>query len=669
MKQTIYILALLFTTTVFGQTKDRRAELNIQGRVKEISVSPDEKIWLVTAIGNIYYTENIVSNWHYGNPIFEKEEGDFGLNSPTLDRISFFNKDTAIITGYISGNEKSRKSGYYLTKDAGKTWKLLDYGGNAWIYDVFVDNKGNAWMGGSSGEIFFSDDYGQHWKKLNSPYNSYSRMHSIFMLNETDGISGALHNDIYITSNNWKSSKKIESPFDQKKYINDRGYGDKIEKVLIWNDFIVVNQSGFIHYTKAYKIDWQPFPMKVYDFELDKETNILFAITDSLKVITLSSPTEFELLTEQRLLSFPLDLQVINHSLFIVSNKYDVYKVNKNGVTYAIPYTTDKKIEEPRIVKEGKNLIWGINRNQIYLADKNNRDWYRENVLEFNVSDFMLLNDSIAILWDGIKDNYLYSLKDHIPQKYFPEFPLETFLDSPVKTFSINSGSQGCFHSANDEVKYDRVNDTTFATTTFSANECRNKKPSTFNNTASAVSLANILTTINLKPSAVPLLKDFQITEKDKQNYLELLEIRLKDKNFDFFSGKKQINKDFYCSVPSMLDTLDNSIIQNVLNQTEVGWSSISNWFTNSINKLTNQILTKTRYLCGMSISLHLNNKCQNYVIFHYFIAFFDVFLLPGIMAFCYRECKLYLFDNYNIIFHFFSFFVFLSIFLFIFAP
>jgi len=597
MKQTIYILALLFTTTVFGQTKDRRAELDIQGRVKEISVSPNEKIWIVTAMGNTYYTDNIRSNWHYGNPTFEKEEDDYlDLNSPTLDRISFFNEDTAIMTGYISGNEKNGKNGYYLTKDAGKTWQLLDYAGDSWIYDVFVDKKGNAWMGGSSGEIFFSDDYGQHWKKLNSPYNSSSRMHSIFMIDETNGISGALENYIYITSNNWKSSKKITTPYDQKKYTNDRGYSDdRIEKILIWDNFLVVNQNGHIYYTKTDKIDWQPFPIKIYNFELDKDANLLFAITDSLKVITLSSPTEFELLTNQSLLSFPLDLKVVNHSLFIVSNDYEVYKVNKNGLTHAIPYTTDKKIEEPRIVKEGKNLIWGINGNQIYLADDNSRDWYRENALDFNVSDFILLSDSVIILWDGVKDNYLYSLKDHTPQKYFPEFPLKTFLDSPIKSFSINSGSQGCFHSVNNEVNYKRINDSIFATTTFSVNDYRDKKPSTFKNQVSGISLANTLITINSNPSAIPLLKDFQITEKDKQNYLTLVDKRLKGKGSDDISGKRKINKDFYYSVLSMLDTLDNSVTQRVLNQTEGGWSTTSNWFAIQIASENNDTLNISR--------------------------------------------------------------------------
>ena len=424
MRITIFILILFLTTTVFGQTKDNRAELSIQGRVKEISVSPDEKIWLVTAIGNIYYTNNIDSNWHYGKS-FSDPEDELILYSPHLERISFFNKDTAIMTGYISVNkEESKKNGYYLTKDGGKTWELLDYGGDSWIYNTFVDKNGNAWMGGSSGEIYFSNDFGEHWKKLKSPYSSSSRMNSIFMINSTDGISGALHKEIYITSDNWKSSKKIVSPLEQNKYTPINKYSDdRIEKVLFWNNMIVVNQNGHIYYTEIDEINWKSFPIKIFDFEIDNESKILFAITDSLKIIRFTSPTEYQLLTDKRLLNFPIDIKVINHSLFVISKTYDIYKLDKGDLKRTRPYTTDEKIADPEIVKQGVNLIWGANGNQIYLADDSYRNWHRENALDFSVADIMLLSDSIVILWDGIKDNYLYSLRDHTPRNTFLNLP------------------------------------------------------------------------------------------------------------------------------------------------------------------------------------------------------------------------------------------------------
>ena len=118
--------------TLSAQQRDTRAELKIDGSIDEISVSPEGRIWLVTANGKTYYTAHIDSSWHYG-PSFAMEES-YSVNAPHLERISFFNNDNAIITGYISVNDKNhRKNGYYITKDGGKNWQLRDYGGNSWI--------------------------------------------------------------------------------------------------------------------------------------------------------------------------------------------------------------------------------------------------------------------------------------------------------------------------------------------------------------------------------------------------------------------------------------------------------------------------------------------------------------------------------------------------------
>ncbi|HPX59702.1 MAG TPA: hypothetical protein PLL02_04645 [Bacteroidales bacterium] len=252
-QQLIVALILILTTPVFGQSKDRRAVLDIQGRVREISVSPNEKIWLVTALGNIYYTNHIDSNWHFGNPSVESK-ALFDIYSlkliekQGLNRISFFNKDTAIMTGYISANnEESKKNGYYFTKDAGKNWELMDFGGDSWIYTVYTDKQGNAWMGGLSKKIYYSNDFGQSWKTRKLPLRKSERIYSIYMIDSKNGIVGSDNSEILITTNNWKRTKRISTPFDQirgkyrKKGI--RYSVEEMAKIQIWNHYIVVNQS------------------------------------------------------------------------------------------------------------------------------------------------------------------------------------------------------------------------------------------------------------------------------------------------------------------------------------------------------------------------------------------------------------------------------------------
>lgn len=46
------------------EARDYRAALDIRGRITEISVSPDEHIWLATATGNLYYANGIDADWH-----------------------------------------------------------------------------------------------------------------------------------------------------------------------------------------------------------------------------------------------------------------------------------------------------------------------------------------------------------------------------------------------------------------------------------------------------------------------------------------------------------------------------------------------------------------------------------------------------------------------------
>lgn len=596
MKYYSIIIILLITNSVFGQIKDRRAELETNGCSDEISVSPDEKIWLLSRTGSTFFTNNFDSNWHYGKPIFKNDAESDYLN-PELQRVSFFNKDTAFLTGYISiSKNETKKNGLYLTNDGCKSWKIIDFHGDSWIYSAFVGKNGNAWIGGSSGEIHYSRDFGQHWLKLNSPYNSSSRMNSIFMLDSIQGISGALENYIYLTMDNWKTFKKIATPFDQKKYTNETDYSnDQIEKVILWNSYIVVNQNGFIYYTDTNKIEWKPFSKAIVRFDLDLVSKKVFAVSNDLKIISFSTPADYETISHKSLSTYPKDMKVVDNSVYLMGRKNEIYRVNSKGFTKAIPYTTDKIISKPDLIKQSPNLTWGITDNQIYLSENKGQDWYREIALEFGVKNFKLLNDSVAILWDGVKNNYIYSLYDHIPKLFYPELPIQDFLLFPIKSFSISSGSDGCFHNFHNSVIYEKSNDSIFTTNNYFNNNYGNKKPEKYINQFHEFSLSNILAIINSNPSKTPSIQDFRISEMDKKNYLELVDYNLKNVESSPLNRKKKINKAFYYAIPKILDTLNNSIISNDLDQQERIWSTTSYWFTIQIVNQNNDTINISR--------------------------------------------------------------------------
>lgn len=601
MRNIIVLLVLLVSTAAFAQKKDRRAKLDIRGMIKEISVAPDERIWLTTNVGSTYFSNHIDSNWHQGKLLPGNEDKPVWRHS-RAERLSFFNKDTAIMTGDIRSKEMSyKKSGYYVTQDGGATWELKDFGRSSLIYDVFVGSDGCAWMGGSSGAIHFTNDYGQSWAKLRSRHKASNGLHSIFMLNEAEGISGALKNNIYITSNNWKSSKRIKSPFDHKMYENGSGNSDNpIKKIILWGDYIVVNQNNFIYYSQKKEIYWQRFDQHLIDFELDKATQMLYAVTDDLRVLSFTSPVEYQMLTEQKLSSRPMDVKAVNGSLYMVNYGYKVFKASPSGIVESIPYTIDTKIPEPKIVKRFHGLSWGVTGNQIFLAEKGDQDWYREHVTTFGIADFRLLNDSLAILWDGKGGNYTYSLKSSTTQAYEPKQPLAHFLEAPIQSVTIRSQSRGCSYRDLNEVVYERIGDSTLVVKGAYESSYSAQKTSRFKNDLSVTQLSQLLEQVDEAPSRVPTLQEFEITEEDKENYLALVNSR--SESIYWFKERQG----YYHNILNSLDSFENESLQKMLSRRESVWSTTSNWFTIQMINENQDTLTISRQFYVSSLPWNL---------------------------------------------------------------
>lgn len=264
-------------------------------------------------------------------------------------------------------------------------------------------------------------------------------------------------------------------------------------------------------------------------------------------------------------------------------------------MTHVIPYTTDNMIDNLNIIKAGNDIAWGAKGKQLYLADRSDMNWYRENVLHFHIENIHLINDSIALLWDGVSNNYIYSLSDHEAKLYLPASPLKSFLTSPVKTVTINAGSMGCFHHYANEVCYERKNDTTLETTASVTLKYQDEKISKFKHTLSSNNLNSVLAQINENPGAIPDIKDFNITEKDKEDYLKLVDDQLNGKHKNYHEENKVLDKEFYYAVPDMLDTISTSTLEAVLNKQEGWFSTTSYWSGILLINETNDTLALTK--------------------------------------------------------------------------
>ena len=566
-------------------TRDYRAALNIVGRITEISVAPDEQIWLTTYMGGIYYTNSIDSNWHYGrlDPSAEDDKEDYlSLKKPNLNRISFFNADTAIMTGFMHffDDWKSPYDGYYRTTDGGRTWELRSFGGEGRIYEACVNSRGDAWIGTAGKKIHYSDDFGEHFKALKIPFKKSDRIYALYMADAFRGIVGSEANEILITEDNWHTARNIPTPLDQKKVeASEREDQPRVDKVLIWGPYLIAKQCGKSFYTlTTNKIDWQPFPVRIIDLSLDKGCNLLCAIDDSLRVLWFASPTEYGSPLNERLPAYPIDIKAVNGSLYMILANKMVGRANHEGLTCHIPYTTDHPIEEPWLKESGEHLIWGEEDGQLYIADKKDSCWYREAVLDFPTCGIKLLSDSVAILWDGLR-NHLYSLQNHTVKDYSYREPLRDFLAAPIKKFTISSGSRGCFHYNGNQIEFNAEDNSLFNAAVMSkVGGYQDRTDSLVDITVNGVQLVRLLEHINANPDETPEIQDFKITEADKKHYMERLQKRL-DMGWYDFNKIQNKDKGLYDSVPVMLDGIDKATLYDILNMGEGFTSTTSNWF------------------------------------------------------------------------------------------
>jgi len=145
-------------------------------------------------------------------------------------------------------------------------------------------------MGGSDEFVHYSNDYGTTWTKLPKPFKPSDRVLSIYMTDLNNGIAGGLSNGFAITNDNWQTTRQIPSPLDQNKFtITKNSARNRIDKIVILDSLILINQNDHIYFSKLNPIAWNEFNIPVSDFSVDKLNKQLSIYSIGNKVYVLSS--------------------------------------------------------------------------------------------------------------------------------------------------------------------------------------------------------------------------------------------------------------------------------------------------------------------------------------------------------------------------------------------
>lgn len=572
------LLIVCVSISVCGQERETRAKLAMIGYLKRIYVAPDEKLWLQTSAGRAYSAKSINGTWN--EQIFPS--GEFNTQDiiyASIGAVGFMDHHHAVFTGSISV-DMEEKNLVYLTQDNGSNWRSSLLETAALINVITTDPSGRIWMAGRAPEIYYSSDFGRQWHTFSILQDQDISVRSLDMEDSVHGVAGIHYNRIVLTSDNWRSFDAIPTPFDQKRYVLDPEdiYSQNgIEKIRIWGDYYIVKQNGFIYFSKRDHIVWEQLPVAISDFELDKSSGNILAVSKDLRVLLFSSPYDFHYLHDRVLKDAPVDMMALNNAAFIIDRLDNLYRIDSASFIYVNYLPVDKAIVSLETVKFSGATAWGTSDRSLYRSEDTGKNWYLAHTADFLIWNLTVLHDSAVVLGDRNMNNYLYSVSDEQLQQIHPKQPLEKFLHYPIITMTIVGLSSGCFYLSSDEITYTAVVDSLHAGPLRSRGSNGDSVVSdSFTHVEYTAVVSTILNAINAMPEYRPSIADFHITDAD----------------WNRFWRSRRYEKGAQREIRRKIETVSDEILHRILDQEEGVVSTSSRHFSVEIVNSNRDTLT-----------------------------------------------------------------------------
>lgn len=128
----------------------------------------NKNVWLVTGgkKARVFHSKNLGKKWDvYDTPIVQ------GKNMTGIFSVDFYDENRGVIMGGNWEEKSNTTATKALTKDGGKTWKLIDNNsipGYISCVKYVPDTNGKELVAVSTEGIFYSDNGGVIWKKMSN---------------------------------------------------------------------------------------------------------------------------------------------------------------------------------------------------------------------------------------------------------------------------------------------------------------------------------------------------------------------------------------------------------------------------------------------------------------------------------------------------------------------
>ena len=202
-------LALLLPSIREPSQEDLRGEIALP-RAAALAISPEGDLWLSSKDGRLCVSRDRNRLWsEVGTPA--RRPGKFDLGGDELGHIGFFDARRALIAGSIGEEDRNQ---ILRTEDGGQTWSFVALPAELSVYDLQVLPDGHAWLVGSTGELFASEDSGATWRSAATPFDGLRRSRSVWFVSPDTGVVGANLNAIGLTQDGGRTWQAITTPAD-----------------------------------------------------------------------------------------------------------------------------------------------------------------------------------------------------------------------------------------------------------------------------------------------------------------------------------------------------------------------------------------------------------------------------------------------------------------------
>ena len=322
-----------------AQPRDRRVDLHISCGTKA-SVSSTGRLWIASRCGEVYTADSIGATWRTISP---RHDHTGEIIIPFGDRV-------ALHAGYIpidrpeTRNYDPQYDCLFRTETGGQQWDTVQFGkGNHWLKGHHYTSDGHLWIGSSQatrpGCLFFSADSGRTFTTLRSEFDTAVGIVDVYMSDKNNGVIAGFDNQIYVTTDNWRTYRRLPTPRDQGLH---RGW--RSEKVRPWHGMLLVRQKDSSFYSPADNIQWQHAPLA--DFEVDTVNGNLWAITDSGQLVLMQDMQHRQVVKDSIDLPFDNICGTLGGNIYLFTSA-GMVRVSPDGQADTSGfYTEEKTLEE-----------------------------------------------------------------------------------------------------------------------------------------------------------------------------------------------------------------------------------------------------------------------------------------------------------------------------------